>query len=195
MLAFHLSEVARMVMLLATVKRPIPTGLRGAQATMMRLEICFFASSVLVAVAFHSAAAQPASSPLPAPVKSVLNQYCVRCHDADVKKGGLDLERISRDGVTQHSDEWEQVIRKLRARQMPPIGKERPADKTYDDVVTRLSSSLDRAAEKYRTLDAPKLSAGSTAPNTKTSSASCWRWTSTRRHCCRRTTRATASTT
>ncbi len=148
MLAFHLSEVARMVMLLATVKRPIPTGLRGAQATMMRLGICFFASSVLVAVAFHSAAAQPASSPLPAPVKSVLNQYCVRCHDADVKKGGLDLERISRDGVTQHSDEWEQVIRKLRARQMPPIGKERPADKTYDDVVTRLSSSLDRAAEK-----------------------------------------------
>jgi hypothetical protein len=85
---------------------------------------------------------------LAAPVRSVVNQYCVSCHDAEVKKGGLDLERILGDDVTQHSREWEQVIRKLRTRQMPPIGKERPADKTYEDVLTRLSSSLDRAAAK-----------------------------------------------
>src|SRR5438046_4506039 len=32
---------------------------------------------------------------------------------------------------------------------MPPIGKERPPDKTYDKVVTRLASALDRAAAKY----------------------------------------------
>ena len=36
--------------------------------------------------------------------------------------------------------------RKLRARQMPPIGQERPTDKTCDEVVARLASSLDRAA-------------------------------------------------
>ena len=78
----------------------------------------------------------------------MVNKYCVGCHDADVKKGGLDLERISRDDVSRHSEEWEHVIRKLRARQMPPMGKERPADKIYDDVVTRLSGSLDRAAAR-----------------------------------------------
>jgi len=87
-------------------------------------------------------------SPPPAPLKALVNQHCVDCHDGDVKKGGLDLNRIVGDDVTQHSKEWEQVIRKLRARQMPPIGKERPADKVYDDVVTRLASSLDRAAAK-----------------------------------------------
>jgi cytochrome c553 len=82
---------------------------------------------------------------------SFVNQYCVSCHDADVKKGGLDLERISRDGVTQHSEEWEKVIRKMRARQMPPIGKERPTDKAYDEAVAKLATTLDRDAAKNPT--------------------------------------------
>jgi hypothetical protein len=81
-------------------------------------------------------------------VKVVVNQYCVSCHDAEVKKGGLDLERISRDDVTSHSDEWEKVVRKMRARQMPPAGKDRPADKVYDELVGKLASTLDRDAAK-----------------------------------------------
>jgi Protein of unknown function (DUF1592)/Protein of unknown function (DUF1588)/Protein of unknown function (DUF1585)/Protein of unknown function (DUF1587)/Protein of unknown function (DUF1595)/Planctomycete cytochrome C len=84
-------------------------------------------------------------------VNSVVSQYCFDCHDGDAKKGGLDLERISRDDVARHSAEWEKVIRKLRARQMPPIGKERPPDKTYDEVVAKLALSLDRAAAKNPT--------------------------------------------
>ena len=119
-----------------------------AQATEIHRGIRSVCSAVLLAMAFNSTAGQPSSSPLSAPVKSVVNQYCVSCHDADVKKGGLDLERISRDGITQHSDEWEQVIRKMRARQMPPVGKERPNDKIYDEVVGKLASTLDRAAEQ-----------------------------------------------
>src|SRR5262245_27583012 len=93
-----------------------------------------------------STAAKQRTSPLAASVKSVVDQYCVRCHDGQLKKGGLDLERISGDDVAQHSTEWEPVIRKLRARQMPTVGKERPADKTYDEVAARLAATLDRAA-------------------------------------------------
>ncbi len=66
-----------------------------------------------------------------------------------MKKGGLALDRISIDDVAQHPDEWERVIRKLRTRQMPPLGKDRPAERVYDDVVARLSSSLDRASSKH----------------------------------------------
>jgi len=116
---------------------------------MIQWGIHFFAPSLLMALALNSPAAQQSSNPLTTLVKSLVNQYCVSCHDADVKKGGLDLERISRDGVTQHSAEWEQVIRKMRARQMPPVGKERPADKAYDEVVAKLTSTLDRAAAKH----------------------------------------------
>jgi hypothetical protein len=88
------------------------------------------------------------SSPLAAPVFSVVSKYCVSCHDGEVKKGGLDLDLISRDDITQHFEAWEHVIRKLRARQMPPIGKDRPTERAYDEMVSRLASSLDRAAAK-----------------------------------------------
>ncbi len=37
-------------------------------------------------------------------------------------------------------------MRKLRARQMPPIGKERPDDRAYDAVIRSLETSLDRTA-------------------------------------------------
>ena len=126
------------------LKRPIPIGHGRAQATELYCGIRF----ILCAVGLALAGPAPAATPLAASVKSVVNQYCVSCHDADVQKGGLDLERLSRDDVTQHPAEWEGVIRKLRARQMPPVGKERPAEKVFDDVVKTLSSSLDRAAAK-----------------------------------------------
>jgi hypothetical protein len=128
------------------VKRSIPIGLY-VQTVTTRWGTRFFAWPIFLTFASSFRAAQQ-PSPLPEPVKSVINQYCVSCHDGDVKKGGLDLERISRDDVTQHIEEWEQVIRKLRARQMPPIGKERPAARIYDGVVTTLSSALDRAAAR-----------------------------------------------
>ena len=46
----------------------------------------------------------------------------------------------------ENPDVWEKVVRKLRARQMPPVGKERPDDATYDAVIASLETSLDRAA-------------------------------------------------
>jgi hypothetical protein len=77
-----------------------------------------------------------------------VQQYCIGCHDDQLKKGGLDLESISQKDIPEHSAQWEHVIRKFRSRQMPPIGKERPPDKTYDEVVASLESTLDHAAAK-----------------------------------------------
>ena len=80
------------------------------------------------------------------PVPEVVTHYCVNCHDPDVKKGGLDLETINQAPVSQNPEVWEKVVRKLRVRQMPPLGKERPNDRTYDSVVAELSTTLDREA-------------------------------------------------
>ncbi len=131
-------------MLRSIVKRPIPAGLCGASAQVAR----FLFSTLVPVLLVKANAAQTPPAPLPAPVKSAVNQYCVSCHDADVKKGGLDLHSLTLSNVTQHPGTWEQVIRKLQSRQMPPIGKERPDDKTYDAIVASLASTLDRAAEK-----------------------------------------------
>ncbi len=108
----------------------------------------FLFSALMTVFAVKANAAPPSSSSLPASVKSAVNQYCVSCHDADVKKGGLDLQILTSSNVTQHPAPWEQVIRKLQSRQMPPVGKERPSDKTYDAIVASLTSTLDRAATK-----------------------------------------------
>ena len=77
---------------------------------------------------------------------SFVDEYCVSCHDEDKKRGGLALEQAAALDVAQHPEIWEKVIRKLRARHMPPVGKERPDDPAYSAEITYLESALDRAS-------------------------------------------------
>ncbi len=134
-------------MLAPAVKSFISARQHQADAACGKVTPSSWAASVLM-VMFSLMACSEWHAGAAAAVIAVANQYCVTCHDADSKKGGLDLASILRDDTAQHPDVWEQVVRKMRARQMPPVGKERPSDKIYDDVVTKLSSSLDRAAAK-----------------------------------------------
>jgi hypothetical protein len=85
---------------------------------------------------------QPASPSVP----SVVNRYCVSCHNDRTKSGGLTLAAVASHDVAQDADVWEKVLRKIRARQMPPIGTPRPDEATYDAVIASLETSLDRAA-------------------------------------------------
>jgi mono/diheme cytochrome c family protein len=85
-------------------------------------------------------------SPPPPGLFSFVDEYCLACHDEDKKRGGLALESIAALEVARNPDVWEKVVRKLRARQMPPVGKERPDDSGYDAMVSYLEKSLDRAA-------------------------------------------------
>ena len=71
------------------------------------------------------------------------------CHDDEEKKGGLSLALVSPD-VSHDPEVWEKIVRKLRARQMPPVGrKERPDEATYDATVRSLETLLDRAAAAH----------------------------------------------
>ena len=78
-----------------------------------------------------------------------IDEYCLSCHDEDKKKADLALDTIAAQDVTRHPEVWEKVVRKLRARQMPPIGRPRPDDATYDAVIASLETSLDRAASAH----------------------------------------------
>jgi hypothetical protein len=97
--------------------------------------------------ASHSKAAGPHNGDTD--VAALVDEYCLSCHDKDHEKGGLVLETIASHDVAQHPDIWEKVIRKMRARLMPPVGKERPDDRTYDAVVSFLERSLDGAAANH----------------------------------------------
>lgn len=54
-----------------------------------------------------------------------LERYCFDCHDADKAKGEFNLERLLDAEITAHAGEWETVIRRLAARQMPPSKRKR----------------------------------------------------------------------
>ncbi|MCZ6793770.1 MAG: hypothetical protein O7J95_09185, partial [Planctomycetota bacterium] len=109
-------------------------------------------------------AQQPAVRPSPptlSPVRAVLERYCVGCHNSDKKKGRLDLEAIiseitsetrsetRSEDVSRHPKVWEKVVRKLRARTMPPDGEPRPDERTYDAGVSSLVDALDSAATEH----------------------------------------------
>jgi mono/diheme cytochrome c family protein len=121
-----------------------------------RVSVSAGVAAVLVATgfAFTPDARQPSATPLraaDAAPRTLVEDYCLSCHDGDKKKGGLALDAIAGEDVNRHPDVWEKVVRKLRARQMPPIGKDRPDEATYDAVVASLESTLDRAASAHPT--------------------------------------------
>jgi cytochrome c553 len=90
--------------------------------------------------------ATAAATPRANPHVFLVDEYCVSCHDEDKKKGNLALDTVLAQDVAQHPEIWEKVVRKLRARQMPPVGKERPDEALYDSAIASLVTSLDRAA-------------------------------------------------
>src|SRR5262245_51717323 len=78
--------------------------------------------------------------------QTVINQYCAGCHNDRSKSGNLALTAFNPDSPGENPEVWEKVVRKLRGRMMPPPGRPRPDDKTYDELISRLENSLDRAA-------------------------------------------------
>lgn len=103
-----------------------------------------------LAVACGLAAISPARSAAatPAPHQRMVSDYCVACHSSDAKIAGLDLETASSRPLTDSAAIWERVVRKLRARQMPPLGSPHPDEAAYTQVLASLTNELDAHAEK-----------------------------------------------
>ena len=95
-----------------------------------------------------SARQEPARAPssADAPYRVVVKTYCLSCHNAKSKAGGLELTSINTQDLRDHSEVWEKVARKLRARQMPPPGSRRPDEATHTAALTALEASLDTLA-------------------------------------------------
>ncbi len=91
--------------------------------------------------------AQQQSTGAPAPLRAVINQYCVLCHNDSLKTAGLALDTISAHDLDENTQVWEKVVRKLRHRFMPPLGLPRPDEAGYEATVSSLETALDRAAE------------------------------------------------
>jgi hypothetical protein len=110
---------------------------------------------------FAAHPAQTPAAPAPAtPVQSrpaanhdelttVVRTYCRTCHNDRARSGNLSLEGFDVAGVAQSAqtaDTAEKMIRKLRAKMMPPPGMPRPAADTVRTLAETLEATLDHAA-------------------------------------------------
>ncbi|RPH59770.1 MAG: DUF1592 domain-containing protein [Acidobacteria bacterium] len=90
------------------------------------------------------------ASPLPAfAQRATINQYCVGCHNDRSKTAGLAFDTLDLENVPANAEVLEKVVRRLRARTMPPAGRPRPDDNAYRQAILSLESALDRAAETH----------------------------------------------
>jgi mono/diheme cytochrome c family protein len=81
--------------------------------------------------------------------RSLIDQYCVTCHNTRLKTAGLVLENADLTAIAEHNDVWEKVVRKLRTGAMPPAGARRPDAASYDGLAASLEAALDRAAAAH----------------------------------------------
>ncbi len=80
--------------------------------------------------------------------RALVDKYCVTCHNARLKTGGLVLDKDTVDltRVADRADVWEKVVRKLHGRMMPPQGMPRPDEATIDAFASSLEAAIDRVA-------------------------------------------------
>lgn len=81
------------------------------------------------------------------PNRAMLNTYCVGCHNARLKTGGLVLEGLNTQQVAADAATWEKVLKKLRGRLMPPPGLPQPPQKDIDAFTAYMENALDTQAK------------------------------------------------
>jgi mono/diheme cytochrome c family protein len=77
---------------------------------------------------------------------ALLESSCAACHNSTDWAGGLALDTLSLDDLHGDAEVWEEAVRKLRGRLMPPPGEPQPAQREIDALVGWLETRLDSAA-------------------------------------------------
>ena len=103
-------------------------------------------AGVLV-LAVPAGAAPPATS-----VKDnwhVLDDYCVKCHNATDWAGGVAFDTMTPEALAADAEVWEKAVRKVRGTMMPPPGKPQPDPAARQSLVVALERDLDQAAAAH----------------------------------------------
>lgn len=80
--------------------------------------------------------------------RSLVNRYCLDCHNSAEATAGLQLETRDMGNLGAEAELWETVVMKLRGSMMPPVGEPRPDDVTYTEFREWLEDELDAAAAR-----------------------------------------------
>lgn len=90
-------------------------------------------------------------------VREFVSDYCVDCHAGqeappgelalNPQRAASDLARDDLSSAEGPGVMWERIVRRLRARQMPPPDAVRPTDSEYQAILRVVETRLDQAAE------------------------------------------------
>jgi len=96
-------------------------------------------TTLLCTVALASASAAELGGKL----ESMFDQHCYDCHDADSKKGGLDLTELKwKPDDAENLQQWTKVFDKVQSGEMPPKKKERPPAEVSSNFLKTLHDEL-----------------------------------------------------
>ncbi|MES2624726.1 MAG: DUF1592 domain-containing protein [Pseudomonadota bacterium] len=91
-------------------------------------------------------AAEPAPDVMLAEQWPMFENYCMECHSFDEFRGGLALEGMKPEDVHDNPDVFEDVLRKLKIRAMPPRDQPQPSQQDRAQLIAALENTLDAAA-------------------------------------------------
>ncbi len=101
----------------------------------------------LPGAAVHTAAsAQPPAAEESEAHRAVLAAYCFTCHSTGAQLGGLALDGLDLENAARDAEIWEEAVRKLRGRLMPPPGNPQPTQQDIDAFVVWMENTLDQGA-------------------------------------------------
>lgn len=81
-------------------------------------------------------------------VRSFIESHCLDCHDDSSKEAGLSLEGLELTNIAAAAaDDWENILRRITHRQMPPADMPRPEEHEYKAVIGELERKLEVAAD------------------------------------------------
>lgn len=90
--------------------------------------------------------ARPASTLPPMDPDTLIQDYCVDCHNDVTKAGGQSFETFVIADTGKRADVAERMVRKLQAGMMPPPGTTPPDAASLKGLIDTLESRLDAAA-------------------------------------------------
>ena len=135
--------------------RNLPTAvpfdqLEGRPSTSTVASGFLWANRLLTSVTRQRPASSPSASRLEPTsterYQAVLGRYCVSCHNERLRTGNLSLDQTDLQRIDEGAEVWEKVLHKLQTREMPPAGRPRPDEATYQAFASWLGTSLDEVA-------------------------------------------------
>ncbi|HHX83136.1 MAG TPA: DUF1592 domain-containing protein, partial [Pseudomonadaceae bacterium] len=83
-------------------------------------------------------------------LSAMVDGYCVDCHNFEDWAGGVAFDAMTVEGIYGDADVWENTLRKLRGRLMPPPGNPQPEQAEIDAFTAWMENTLDNAVDAPR---------------------------------------------